>query len=1471
MKRVLSILLALTLLMGLVPLTALPVFAGHRCPDCDDWIDGSPYCEYCYECAECCDFCFSCGICSDCSGWELCSENCGDDGDICVDCAIDKGYHCPDCYDCYLKERLWCDSCGLCRNCTDICDACSVYLGEGSLCVDCAEESHCPGCGECYFEVLWCDECKLCENCSEYCGPCTSEVGLNICQACAIDAGLHCPDCTDCYDESNWEYCSECGICANCVEYCDAYDLCLYCAIDNGYHCPACGGCCEDEPLCVGCGDACRECADDFCESCGMCSDCVQVCPSCGACSECAELCPNCGEYCSDCEDICDDCEYCLVCCADIAAFEGCDCADPVCVENGDWQEHFDQEHAETFTDGHTARPVKSWSWDENRHWQVCLHCDDAEHYSNRFAHTYDKRGMCTVCNYAKNSNIQILKQPQDVKNVKVRSPYEDCDGSNLAHFSVQAVGKSELTYTWYERRYIGVNEWEYVPLKNPDMDEKFTGPDLYIYAGTDACYTTRYYMCIITDEEGNQARTVEVALQGQHNYQYFKYYQGDYPSDPYENAATAPNYHNLQCVGEGCERTVCVRPHEDENEDDACDICRRDMPKILITQQPKDARGVLVTSPDEDPLPGNYATFTVKAEGKSELTYTWYRYQNITVGQWGYVPLTEPSYDECFDGPTLRVLAATDACTGGSQSFYCIITDEDGNEAKTITVRLEGKHNYQYYEYYHSQTGKYEEAKRKEVGHVAVCVGEECGKVSRLSAHIDADKDFQCDICRYISYIDEFRLNYTQPAVGRKPDYNMTVDISACYIRGNGIDRTYRRWYESDNGVDGWRLMSATDTFKAGKYYNVEVDVATISGREFSTYNYPATTHTVWLWTYDKRGKLLQTGSLSHKNYATLTMETPYYCQPQEIGEIAVSGVDQPIAGQKPDYEIGLDTDGYKQDTGSTQYSKKGVAWKRVNDTEAMHVDGTFIAGYAYQCRITLIAEENRVFAPGAIATVNGRPATVELYDNNRMAVVSYEYQVPTARVREIHLTGVQNPWEETEVDWYVETNSDLFCVDEFSWRDLTLDEAHYGAFVPGHQYEIGFYLVTQTVDGHFQCEFDENTVVTVNGRPATVLSVDWDGWTGSSIYFTYLCPPTGEKVRLVTAPTSVEVDEGETASVSLTAIGTDLTYTWYYKDKGGDTFKKTDTFTGPTYLVEMNASRDGRQVYCVVADGNGNFVVTDTATLSMKKAAVTITKEPATASYAKMGAKASVKIIAEGDGLSYTWYIKNEGGTKYSKSSVTSATYSATMSSKVKGRRVYCVVKDQYGNEAKSKTFILRESVSITKEPATAAYAKTGAKASVKITVSGDGLKYTWYIKNDGASKYSKSSITKDTYSVTMSDKVKGRRIYCVVKDKYGKTVQSKTFLLRESVSIITQPKTVTVAKNKTAKVTVKASGDGLKYTWYVKNEGQTKYSKSSVTKATYSTTMNNKSKNRLLYCVVTDQYGKTVQTVTVKLKMK
>lgn len=359
------------------------------------------------------------------------------------------------------------------------------------------------------------------------------------------------------------------------------------------------------------------------------------------------------------------------------------------------------------------------------------------------------------------------------------------------------------------------------------------------------------------------------------------------------------------------------------------------------------------------------------------------------------------------------------------------------------------------------------------------------------------------------------------------------------------------------------------------------------------------------------------------------------------------------------------------------------------------------------------------------------------------------------------------------------------------------------------------------------------------------------------------YLQEPALDAGIKATAPS------GKTAKVTVKATGEKLKYTWYYKNKGDAKFAKTTAFTGATYSVAMSSARNGRQVYCVVSDRNGNKVQTPVTTLRMGNP-VKVTAQPKTG-YAKEGATVKTTVKATGDGLKYTWYIKNAGGSKYTKSSVTKATYSATMSDKVHGRRVYCVVSDKYGNTVKTDTVLLRRQATVTSQPAANVVAKRNATAKIAIQAKGDSLTYTWYIKNAGGTKFSKSSVTGATYSCRMTSTSRNRQVYCVVKDKYGKTAQTKTFTLRMAVGVVTQPKSATVANGKTAKVTVKAEGDGLRYEWYLKNEGATKYTKSSITSATYSCKMSAKVDGRRLICYIYDKYGNRVQTKTVILKKK
>ena len=178
------------------------------------------------------------------------------------------------------------------------------------------------------------------------------------------------------------------------------------------------------------------------------------------------------------------------------------------------------------------------------------------------------------------------------------------------------------------------------------------------------------------------------------------------------------------------------------------------------------------------------------------------------------------------------------------------------------------------------------------------------------------------------------------------------------------------------------------------------------------------------------------------------------------------------------------------------------------------------------------------------------------------------------------------------------------------------------------------------------------------------------------------------------------------------------------------------------------------------------------------------------------------------------------------------------------------------------------------ITTQPASVWVAE-GDKATVTVEAEGDGLTYAWYYKNPGDSSYTyTSSFTGDTYSVTMNEDRDGRYVYCKVSDQYGNTVKSKTVSLnmQTPLKITTQPKSVKVAEGKTAKVTVKAQGDGLTYRWYYKNPGATSYSyTSSFTGNSYSVTMNEDRDGRYVYCRIYDKWGNSVKTNTVSLRMK
>ena len=352
--------------------------------------------------------------------------------------------------------------------------------------------------------------------------------------------------------------------------------------------------------------------------------------------------------------------------------------------------------------------------------------------------------------------------------------------------------------------------------------------------------------------------------------------------------------------------------------------------------------------------------------------------------------------------------------------------------------------------------------------------------------------------------------------------------------------------------------------------------------------------------------------------------------------------------------------------------------------------------------------------------------------------------------------------------------------------------------------------------------------------------------------------------ELRIIEQPTNGYANLGQLASVTVLAAGDGLKYTWYVKDVSAENFVKSAIKVNK-YTVKMTESNVGRQLYCVITDSNGDSLTTDTVTLNLPPE-IKITKQPESFNVPN-GAKIETTVEAEGMGLKYTWYVKDVGEDEIKKSSITGRTYFCTMSEKRSGRQLYCVITDKFGNTKTTDTVTFNViNIKITKQPEDV-YVPLGTKVKTTVAAEGEGLKYRWYVKNIGDEEFKKSSIASAAYVFAMSEANSGRQAYCVITDKYGNTATTETvsFFLSELV-ITEQPENVGVRTGQMAKLRVVARGQELQYQWFVKDPGDDEFSASDVTTSEYSVLMNEEISGREVYCEITDKVGNIVCTETV-----
>ena len=354
---------------------------------------------------------------------------------------------------------------------------------------------------------------------------------------------------------------------------------------------------------------------------------------------------------------------------------------------------------------------------------------------------------------------------------------------------------------------------------------------------------------------------------------------------------------------------------------------------------------------------------------------------------------------------------------------------------------------------------------------------------------------------------------------------------------------------------------------------------------------------------------------------------------------------------------------------------------------------------------------------------------------------------------------------------------------------------------------------------------------------------------------------------LQIICQPQDASALAGDTASVSVEAVGDGLKYAWWVCDAGEDAFRESGV-TAPVFEQSMDEAHAGTQIYCVVTDQDGQRVQSATVTLTCR-APLVIAQQPQAVMVAR-GAVAEVKALATGDAVTYTWWVAANEHAPFADSGVTTDTYAVVMDENHNGNLVFCVVSDMHGNTLQTETVAISmvPPLEIIRQPQNA-YAFEGEMASVSIEAVGEGVTYAWWFANANKDRFAQSLLTGNVYAQEMTTVRAGRRVYCGITDQYGQSLKSDTvfLIMKTPLAIVQQPVHMSVAKGEEASVSFSVQGDDVTYAWYVTDDAGN-FVADACTQAQYTCIMDEDGDERQVYCIVTDAYGHTVQTETVTL---
>lgn len=166
------------------------------------------------------------------------------------------------------------------------------------------------------------------------------------------------------------------------------------------------------------------------------------------------------------------------------------------------------------------------------------------------------------------------------------------------------------------------------------------------------------------------------------------------------------------------------------------------------------------------------------------------------------------------------------------------------------------------------------------------------------------------------------------------------------------------------------------------------------------------------------------------------------------------------------------------------------------------------------------------------------------------------------------------------------------------------------------------------------------------------------------------------------------------------------------------------------------------------------------------------------------KAGDYIDFSIVAFGSNLTYAWYMflpQTPGDVHF----LTNDQYwSIQLSESYDGICIYCVVKDDQGNEVKSDIVTVtvlegEEGIVIVRQPKDQK-GRIGEIVLFDIAAKGDDLTYTWYMYHPQMPELAEEISSEQYWAVEIDEEFDGLCFYCVVSDGKGRTRKSDVVTL-------------------------------------------------------------------------------------------